>query len=39
MFGIGSTEMLGVAVTGGIWRAASRLMMRWNGRLGVTAGT
>ena len=39
MFGIGSTEMLGVAVTGGICVRAA--MMRWNGRLGagVTAMT
>ena len=35
MFGIGSTEMLGVAVTGGIWRVPRTLMMRWNGRLGA----
>lgn len=40
MFGIGSTEMLGVAVTGHIWVKVPRtLMMRWNGQLsdGVTA--
>ncbi len=40
MFGIGSTEMLGVAVTGQIWVKVPRtLMMRWRGRLaaGVTA--
>ncbi|MGB6007948.1 3-isopropylmalate dehydratase large subunit [Castellaniella sp.] len=40
MFGIGSTEMLGVAVTGQIWLKVPRtLMMRWHGRLaaGVTA--
>ncbi|MPS79463.1 MAG: 3-isopropylmalate dehydratase large subunit [Achromobacter sp.] len=40
MFGIGSTEMLGVAVTGQIWvKVPATLMMRWNGRLsaGVTA--
>nr|WP_314364062.1 3-isopropylmalate dehydratase large subunit [uncultured Achromobacter sp.] len=40
MFGIGSTEMLGVAVTGKIWvKVPQTLMMRWNGRLaaGVTA--
>jgi 3-isopropylmalate/(R)-2-methylmalate dehydratase large subunit len=40
MFGIGSTEMLGVAVTGQIWVKVPRtLMMRWSGRLaaGVTA--
>jgi len=40
MFGIGSTEMLGVAVTGQIWvKVPKTLMMRWNGRLaaGVTA--
>ena len=36
MFGIGSTEMLGVAVTGQIWvRVPRTLMMRWNGRLGA----
>lgn len=40
MFGIGSTEMLGVAVTGQIWvKVPKTLMMRWGGRLaaGVTA--
>ena len=40
MFGIGSTEMLGVVVTGEIWVQVPRTMlMRWNGRLstGVTA--
>jgi len=40
MFGIGSTEMLGVAVTGQIWvKVPKTLMMRWRGRLaaGVTA--
>jgi len=40
MFGIGSTEMLGVAVTGQIWvKVPKTLMMRWSGRLaaGVTA--
>ncbi|GAB3099522.1 3-isopropylmalate dehydratase large subunit [Bordetella tumbae] len=40
MFGVGSTEMLGVVVTGQIWVKVPRtLMMRWNGRLadGVTA--
>lgn len=40
MFGIGSTEMLGVVVTGEIWVQVPRtLLMRWNGRLtaGVTA--
>ncbi|MGE8690733.1 MAG: 3-isopropylmalate dehydratase large subunit [Achromobacter sp.] len=40
MFGIGSTEMLGVAVTGEIWVKVPRtLMMRWSNRLaaGVTA--
>ena len=40
MFGIGSTEMLGVAVTGKVWvKVPQTLMMRWNGRLaaGVTA--
>ncbi|MGV2894261.1 3-isopropylmalate dehydratase large subunit [Achromobacter sp. AGC78] len=40
MFGIGSTEMLGVAVTGKIWvKVPQTLMMRWNGQLaaGVTA--
>lgn len=34
MFGIGSTEMLGVAVTGQIWlKVPMTLMMRWHGRL------
>ncbi|MEY2781693.1 MAG: hypothetical protein RL307_1397 [Pseudomonadota bacterium] len=40
MFGIGSTEMLGVVVTGEIWVQVPRtLLMRWNGHLtaGVTA--
>lgn len=40
MFGIGSTEMLGVVVTGKIWIKVPRtIMMQWNGRLqpGVTA--
>lgn len=40
MFGVGSTEMLGVVVTGQIWVKVPRtLMMCWNGRLtdGVTA--
>ena len=40
MFGIGSTEMLGVVVTGEIWlRVPQTLQMRWHGRLkkGVTA--
>ena len=40
MFGIGSTEMLGVVVTGEIWVQVPRtLRMRWNKRLapGVTA--
>jgi 3-isopropylmalate/(R)-2-methylmalate dehydratase large subunit len=40
MFGIGSTEMLGVLVTGKIWIKVPRtIMMQWNGRLqaGVTA--
>lgn len=40
MFGIGSTEMLGVVVTGEIWlRVPHTLLMHWNGRLaaGVTA--
>ena len=40
MFGIGSTEMLGVVVTGEIWlRVPHTLQMHWNGRLtvGVTA--
>lgn len=40
MFGIGSTEMLGVAVTGQIWvKVPKTLKMRWSGRLaaGVTA--
>lgn len=40
MFGIGSTEMLGVAVTGQIWVKVPRtLMMHWRGQLaaGVTA--
>jgi len=40
MFGVGSTEMLGVVASGEIWmRVPDTLMMRWNGRLapGVTA--
>lgn len=40
MFGIGSTEMLGVVVTGEIWvRVPETLRMHWSGRLseGVTA--
>ena len=40
MFGIGSTEMLGVVVTGEIWlRVPHTLQMHWSGRLaaGVTA--
>ena len=40
MFGIGSTEMLGVVVTGEIWvRVPQTLCMEWQGRLarGVTA--
>jgi len=40
MFGIGSTEMLGVAVTGQIWvQVPKTLMMHWRGQLaaGVTA--
>jgi 3-isopropylmalate/(R)-2-methylmalate dehydratase large subunit len=40
MFGIGSTEMLGVVVTGEIWvRVPRTIRMRWGGRLapGVTA--
>lgn len=40
MFGIGSTEMLGVMVTGEIWlRVPQTLLMHWRGRLsvGVTA--
>lgn len=40
MFGIGSTEMLGVVVTGEIWLQVPRtLAMEWSGRLapGVTA--
>lgn len=36
MFGIGSTEMLGVMVTGEIWlRVPHTLQMHWCGRLGV----
>lgn len=36
MFGIGSTEMLGVVVTGEIWvRVPQTLRMRWNHRLGL----
>jgi len=40
MFGIGATEMLGVAVSGEIWvKVPETIRMRWNGRLadGVTA--
>lgn len=40
MFGVGSTEMLGVVVTGEIWvRVPETIRMRWDGRLpeGVTA--
>jgi 3-isopropylmalate/(R)-2-methylmalate dehydratase large subunit len=40
MFGVGSTEMLGVMVSGQIWiKVPETLSMRWNGRLrdGVTA--
>ena len=40
MFGIGSTEMLGVMVTGELWvRVPQTLRMEWDGRLpaGVTA--
>ena len=40
MFGIGSTEMLGVVVTGEIWlRVPRTIRMRWDGRLaaGVVA--
>jgi 3-isopropylmalate/(R)-2-methylmalate dehydratase large subunit len=40
MFGIGSTEMLSVVVTGEIWlRVPHTILMRWDGRLanGVTA--
>jgi 3-isopropylmalate/(R)-2-methylmalate dehydratase large subunit len=40
MFGIGSTEMLGVAVSGQIWvKVPETLRMQWHGRLarGVTA--
>ncbi len=34
MFGIGSTEMLGVVVTGEIWlRVPQTIAMRWSGRL------
>ena len=34
MFGIGSTEMLGVVVTGRIWvRVPQTIRMRWDGRL------
>ncbi|MGP1614693.1 MAG: aconitase family protein, partial [Pollutimonas bauzanensis] len=34
MFGVGSTEMLGVVVTGQIWVKTPRtIMMRWSGRL------
>jgi 3-isopropylmalate/(R)-2-methylmalate dehydratase large subunit len=35
MFGIGSTEMLGVVTTGRIWvRVPETIRMRWEGRLG-----
>ncbi|VVE77337.1 3-isopropylmalate dehydratase large subunit [Pandoraea sputorum] len=40
MFGIGSTEMLGVAVSGEIWvKVPDTIQMRWDGKLadGVTA--
>ncbi|MEO6984181.1 MAG: 3-isopropylmalate dehydratase large subunit [Paralcaligenes sp.] len=40
MFGVGSTEMLGVIVTGQIWvKVPKTIMMEWSGRLarGVTA--
>ncbi|SAI48017.1 3-isopropylmalate dehydratase large subunit [Bordetella ansorpii] len=40
MFGVGSTEMLGVVASGEIWiKVPQTLMMRWNGLLrpGVTA--
>lgn len=40
MFGVGSTEMLGVVVSGEIWvQVPQTLAMQWNGRLahGVTA--
>jgi 3-isopropylmalate/(R)-2-methylmalate dehydratase large subunit len=40
MFGVGSTEMLGVVVTGEIWlRVPQTIQMHWSGRLarGVTA--
>ncbi|MDB5818982.1 MAG: homoaconitate hydratase family protein [Rhizobacter sp.] len=40
MFGVGSTEMLGVCVTGQIWlRVPETIQMWWNGKLaaGVTA--
>jgi len=40
MFGIGTTEMLGVLVTGELWvRVPQTIFMRWSGRLayGVTA--
>ena len=40
MFGIGSTEMLGVVTTGEIWlRVPQTIFMRWSGRLarGVSA--
>ncbi len=34
MFGVGSTEMLGVVVTGKIWLKVPRtIMMHWSGRL------
>lgn len=40
MFGVGTTEMLGVLVTGELWvRVPQTIFMRWSGRLdfGVTA--
>ncbi|MBK6007614.1 3-isopropylmalate dehydratase large subunit [Ramlibacter ginsenosidimutans] len=37
MFGVGSTEMLGVVTTGAIWVQVPRTMgMRWDGRLGAS---
>ncbi|WBX90404.1 3-isopropylmalate dehydratase large subunit [Achromobacter mucicolens] len=37
MFGIGSTEMLGVAVTGQIWvKVPKTLMMHWRGQLAAS---
>jgi 3-isopropylmalate/(R)-2-methylmalate dehydratase large subunit len=36
MFGVGSTEMLGVVTTGEIWVQVPRtILMRWDGRLGM----